>query len=118
MEQLELIRFVVSIAGFIQIFNFHMQTFFFVTYLHTIYFSVYGLCKQFISKFPTPLPIQNKNNGPSIRNYLQPKRDYELLQRFKRGFSGSFHHPAPPHPTPDQMVPEVATVGGFTTIKH
>ena len=24
----------------------------------------------------------------------------------------------PPHPTPDQMVPEVATVGGFTTIKH
>ena len=94
MEQLELIRFVVSKAGYIQIFNFHMQTFFFVTYLHTIYFSVYGLCKQFISKFPTPLPVQKKNNGPS-------KRDYELLQRFKRGFTGSFHHLPLPTPRPN-----------------
>ena len=32
----------------------------FFTYLHTIYFSVYGLCKQFISKFSNPSPRPNK----------------------------------------------------------
>ena len=37
-------------------------------YLHTIYFSVYSLCKQFISKFsnPSPPPPPSKNNGPSL----------------------------------------------------
>ena len=35
-------------------------------YLHTIYFSVYSLCKQFNSKFSNPDPRQKKN-GPSFR---------------------------------------------------
>ena len=43
--------------------RFPANTFFF--YLHTIYFSIYSLCKQFISKFATPPPRQ-KNNGPSL----------------------------------------------------
>ena len=32
----------------------------FIFYLHTIYFSVYSLCKQFIPKFSTPPPPVKK----------------------------------------------------------
>ena len=37
-------------------------------YLHSIYFSIYSLCKQFISKFLTPLTPRLKTNGASLRN--------------------------------------------------
>ena len=37
-------------------------------YLHSIYFSIYSLCKQFISKFLTPLTPRQKTNGASLRN--------------------------------------------------
>ena len=39
----------------------------FIFYLHTIYFSVYSLCKQFIPKLSTPPTPCQKNNGPSLR---------------------------------------------------
>ena len=50
----------------------------FIFYLHTIYFSVYSLCKQFISKFsnpyhPPPCYRQKKknkiNNGLSVKEW-------------------------------------------------
>ena len=41
-------------------------------YLQTIYFGVYNLCKQFISKFfNTTSPPRPKNNGPSLRISIQ-----------------------------------------------
>ena len=41
----------------------------FIVYLHTIYFRVYSLCKQFIPKFSTPPPPnpRQKKNGPSLK---------------------------------------------------
>ena len=46
-----------------------LQTLF---YLQTIYFGVYNLCKQFISKFfNTTSPPRPKNNGPSLRISIQ-----------------------------------------------
>ena len=39
-------------------------------YLHTIYFSVYSLCKQFKSKFSNPPPPPQKNNGLSLTEVL------------------------------------------------
>ena len=50
---------------FVCVSPFSCKHFFF--YLHTIYFSIYSLCKQFISKFATsPPPPRQKNNGPSL----------------------------------------------------
>ena len=47
-------------------------------YLHTIYFSVYSLCKQFISKFfPPPPPPRQKHNGQSL-SFLINKRLLKL----------------------------------------
>ena len=47
-------------------------------YLHTIYFSVYSLCKQFISKFFTPPPPpRQKHNGQSL-SFLINKRLLKL----------------------------------------
>ena len=43
--------------------RFPANTFF---YLHTIHFSVYNFCKQFISKFSNPPPPRQKKNGPSL----------------------------------------------------
>ena len=43
--------------------RFPANTFF---YLHTIRFSVYNFCKQFISKFSNPPPPRQKKNGPSL----------------------------------------------------
>ena len=39
-------------------------------YLHTIYFSVYSLCKQFKSKFCQPPLSPQKNNGLSLTDVL------------------------------------------------
>ena len=53
-------------------------------HLHTIYFSVYSFCKQFMSKFSKPPPPphhpRQKNNGPSLSSFTHTQNtriDYE-----------------------------------------
>ena len=112
MEQLELIRFVVSKAGYIQIFNFHKQTFFLICGSQTIF--LFRTCIQFISvfttytnnlfqNFPTPLSIQKK----VMVRPLQTIYNLNEITSFSSVLKGVSMDPSipppPPPPTPTKL---------------
>ena len=127
MEQLELIRFVVSKAGYIQIFNFHMQTFFWYAapaannsfcvsvFPQTIFLRT---CIQLISvftayannlfqNFPTPLPVQIKNDVKSIsRHYSQYGDQLSTIDLSAKDLSF--------HDNNAQMLDTLLTIGWFS----
>ena len=59
-------------------FSVSLQTLFF--HLHTIYFSVHSLCKQFISKFPPPPPVKK------LIEIVRPLEAREKEDHVVRGF--------------------------------